>query len=82
MPTNQPSPAYPQSKAIVFAGCFLSILLALLWSSGPALAAQAPEPFFLMGSGRLQLKNLRNNRETRVELRHRDGSLNDAADEV
>ncbi len=55
----------------------LILVLVLL----PGLSPAAPEPdrFFLMGSGRLHLKNLRNHRETRVDLRNRDGSFNDAA---
>jgi uncharacterized protein YcbK (DUF882 family) len=59
---------------------FLAILnLVLILPPGLSLAGSEPERFFLMGSGRLHLKNLRNDREARVDLRNPDGSLNDAA---
>ena len=53
------------------------------YSAGQTWAGAPSEPFFLMGSGKLHLKNLRNGRETRVELLRPDGSLDEAAlDEV
>jgi uncharacterized protein YcbK (DUF882 family) len=55
------------------------LILVLVLLPGLSLAAREPDRFFLMGSGRLHLKNLRNDRETRVDLRNRDGSFNDAA---
>ncbi|MBM9529966.1 DUF882 domain-containing protein [Desulfoprunum benzoelyticum] len=51
----------------------------LLLAPIPTTADGEPGPFFLMGSGRLHLKNLRNGREAGVELLNPDGSLNDAA---
>ena len=47
--------------------------------TGRALAGTAPAPFFLMGSGKLHLNNLRNGREARVEILRPDGSLDEAA---
>lgn len=55
------------------------LILVLVLLPGLSPAAREPDRFFLMGSGRLHLKNLRNDRETRVDLRNRDGSFNDAA---
>jgi uncharacterized protein YcbK (DUF882 family) len=40
---------------------------------------QQPDRFFLMGSGALHLKNLRNNREAKVKLLNQDGSFNEEA---
>lgn len=45
----------------------------------PVQAASGPEPFFLMGSGKLHLENVRNKKEVQVSLLNEDGSLNDAA---
>ena len=46
-------------------------------------ASQPTDRFFLMGSGTLHLKNLRNEQEARVHLLNRDGSFNERAfDEV
>jgi uncharacterized protein YcbK (DUF882 family) len=42
-------------------------------------AAQQSGRFFLMGSGALSLKNLHNEKEARVHLLNRDGSLNEKA---
>jgi len=42
-------------------------------------AGQQSGRFFLMGSGALSLKNLRNGKEGRVQLLNRDGSLNEKA---
>jgi hypothetical protein len=59
---------------------FLAVLiLVMVLPPGLSRAAREPDRFFLMGSGRLHLKNLRNDRQTRVDLRNRDGSFNDAA---
>jgi uncharacterized protein YcbK (DUF882 family) len=46
-----------------------------------SFAYGAPEPnrFFLMGSGSLHLKNLRNKREAEVSLLNKDGSFNEEA---
>jgi uncharacterized protein YcbK (DUF882 family) len=55
------------------------LLVIMLFSPVPTWAAEEPGVFFLMGSGRLHLKNLRNGREARVALLNPDGSLNDAA---
>ncbi len=63
------------SRALILA----VLSLALLLPPGLSLAAREPDRFFMMGNGRLHLKNLRNDREARVDLRKRDGSLNDAA---
>ena len=62
----------------------LLVMLLLLsanlpFSSGEARADAASGPFFLMGSGKLHLKNLRNGRETRVQLLKPDGSLDETA---
>ena len=47
------------------------------------IAGQPFERFFLMGSGTLHMKNLRNEREARVHLVNQDGSLNEQGfDEV
>jgi len=42
-------------------------------------AVSQPNRFFLMGSGSLHLKNLRNNREAKVNLLNKDGSFNEEA---
>lgn len=42
-------------------------------------AGQEQDRFFLMGSGVMQLKNHRNNREAKVSLLNKDGSLNEEA---
>lgn len=55
------------------------VLTFLLLAPIPTTVAGEQGPFFLMGSGRLHLKNLRNGREARVALLNPDGSLNDAA---
>jgi uncharacterized protein YcbK (DUF882 family) len=57
----------------------LFTLVGLLTTS-PYLAAQGPRaPFFLMGDGWVHIRNAQNNLETRVNLLHPDGSLNDSA---
>ncbi|MDD3619643.1 MAG: DUF882 domain-containing protein [Desulfobulbaceae bacterium] len=56
------------------------MLSALAVLAGADAGAGRPElPFFLMGSGNLHLKNLRNGEEARVSLLNADGSLNDEA---
>ena len=42
------------------------------------IAEQQPGRFFLMGSGTLQLKNLRNQQEAKIRLLNPDGSFNEA----
>ncbi len=60
--------------------CVLALLPAILASfAGQALAETTAAPFFLMGSGKLHLKNLRNGREARVAILLPDGSLDEAA---
>ena len=79
MPTTLLSPSRC-GWAIISRALFLAVLsLILALPPGLSLAAREPDRFFLMGSGRLHLKNLRNDRQTRVDLRNRDGSFNDAA---
>ncbi|MDP3480727.1 MAG: DUF882 domain-containing protein [Desulfoprunum sp.] len=59
---------------------FLVFLMAILaFSGGQCGAGQDSGRFFWMGSGTLHLKNLHNNKEVRVDLLKRDGSLNDTA---
>jgi hypothetical protein len=60
-----------------FLCCFFLILSVSLLSI-PADAQPDSGRFFLMGSGVLQLKNLRNNREAGVRLLNPDGSFNEA----
>jgi uncharacterized protein YcbK (DUF882 family) len=79
MPTDRLFLSYPEKKTIVFLIVITFLSLALTVPSGSPQAAYGPEPFFLMGSGKLHLKNLRNTKEARVELLNLDGSLNDAA---
>ena len=58
----------------------LFIALACLFSSiAPAEAGQGQGRFFLMGSGVMHMKNLRNNREAKVNLLNKDGSFNEEA---
>ena len=60
---------------------FLTVATWFLSTAAQAQAAQSqpvPSRFFLMGSGTMHLKNLRNNREARVHLLKADGSLNEA----
>jgi uncharacterized protein YcbK (DUF882 family) len=82
-PSRSRSPQNANAKAIlrvIVARILIAFLgLVLIVPSTPTPAAQAFEPFFLMGGGKLHLKNLRNGQEARVELRNTDGSLNDAA---
>jgi uncharacterized protein YcbK (DUF882 family) len=53
------------------------VMTLLLLAPIPTTADGEPGLFFLMGSGKLHLKNLRNGREARVELLNADGSLNE-----
>jgi Uncharacterized protein conserved in bacteria len=55
------------------------ILASILLFAGFTHADQQPNRFFLMGSGSLHLKNLRNNREAKVNLLNKDGSFNTEA---
>lgn len=64
-------------SAGISAGLILCAIMVLAW--GMSRAGEAARPFFLMGSGRLHLLNLRNNQEARICLLNADGSLNDAA---
>lgn len=54
------------------------LFLAVLSCPLPTHAQPAQGRFFLMGSGAMHLKNLRNNREATVHLLKADGSLNEA----
>jgi uncharacterized protein YcbK (DUF882 family) len=59
---------------------YAALLIAITaFNPTPSLADLQSGPFFLMGSGALHLKNLRNEREARVRLLNRDGSLNEQA---
>ena len=61
---------------------FARILVALvgLLVTAPYLDAQEPlAPFFLMGDGRVHLRNAQNHLEAKVNLLNVDGSLNDSA---
>ncbi|ADW17759.1 Peptidase M15A [Desulfobulbus propionicus DSM 2032] len=49
----------------------------LLFQATDSTATQPSERFFLMGSGSMHLKNLRNDREARVHLLNPDGSFNE-----
>ncbi|MCL2459065.1 MAG: DUF882 domain-containing protein [Desulfobulbus sp.] len=64
------------SRFLKFA-CILASCTLLLADS--LHAAQQLDRFFLMGSGVLHLKNLRNNREAQVTLLNKDGSFNQEA---
>jgi uncharacterized protein YcbK (DUF882 family) len=57
----------------------LMLIMVVLFACGTGLAGQDEHRFFLMGSGKLHLLNLRNNEEAKVSLLNEDGSLNDAA---
>ncbi|MGD9947891.1 MAG: YcbK family protein [Desulfobulbus sp.] len=59
-----------------FFALFLALLLSLFVTTANAQPPQGR--FFLMGSGVMQLKNLRNNREAKVHLLKSDGSFNEA----
>jgi uncharacterized protein YcbK (DUF882 family) len=57
----------------------ISIVLSLSLSNETGAAEQPPGRFFLMGSGTMHLKNLRNNRDAKVNLLNPDRSLNEEA---
>jgi uncharacterized protein YcbK (DUF882 family) len=59
---------------------FFALFLMLFFSFAaiPVHAATPQGRFFLMGSGTMHLKNLRNNRAAKVHLLNTDGSLNEA----
>lgn len=58
----------------------LILVLLVLMVIAPGLNAQDPiPPFFLMGDGRVHLRNVQNNLEAKVNLLNADGSLNDSA---
>jgi uncharacterized protein YcbK (DUF882 family) len=62
----------------LFVRCLLA--LAGLLASAPYLVAQGPmAPFFLMGDGRVHIRNAQNNLEAKVNLLNADGSLNESA---
>lgn len=54
-------------------------LFAIGGYDGSVCAAASEGRYFLMGSGKLNLENLRNNRKAEVELLDADGAINDAA---
>ena len=70
------NPFPPRFHMLFWVRC--SLLLALLLSALPSQAQTSQGRFFLMGSGTMHLKNLRNNREATVHLLKADGSLNEA----
>jgi len=53
------------------------IVVFTFFNATTILADPQPGRFFLMGSGALHLKNLRNEKEAQVRLLNRDGSLNE-----
>ena len=57
----------------------LLLCIVVVFACSISRAEQEAARFFLMGSGRLQLKNLRNNEAAQVSLLNADGSLNDEA---
>ncbi len=57
---------------------YFSVLVSFT-SSLDVWAASPRDRFFLMGSGILHLKNLRNNREARVELLTKNGGINESS---
>lgn len=59
------------------AATFNNILVIILIFCGYCAADQPSARFFLMGSGTLHLKNLRNEKEARIDLLNRDGSFNE-----
>jgi uncharacterized protein YcbK (DUF882 family) len=79
MPTDQHFLPYA-GKKIIIPLLFISFLsLIPIMPFVTVQAASRPEPFFLMGSGKLHLENLRNSREAEVSLLNPDGSFNDVA---
>lgn len=57
----------------------LFLCVAVIFACGISRADQEAARFFLMGSGKLHLKNLRNNEAAQVSLLNADGSFNDEA---
>ena len=57
----------------------LLLCVTLVFACGISRAEQEPARFFLMGSGKLHLKNLRNNEAAQVSLLNADGSFNEEA---
>jgi uncharacterized protein YcbK (DUF882 family) len=57
---------------------FVFIFLFCSCCSNTANAELSHGRFFIMGSGRMHLKNLRNNREANVQLLNADGSFNES----
>ncbi len=55
------------------------LFFVVLFACGVSRAEQEAAPFFLMGSGKLHLKNLRNNEAAQVSLLKGDGSFNEEA---
>ena len=55
------------------------LLACTLFFTSQSFAGTPPGRFFLMGSGTMHLKNLRNNREAKVSLLLPDGSFNEEA---
>jgi len=65
---------------IRFLHCTLFLAVFSLLSTHAAVAEPSPQGrFFVMGSGVLHLKNLRNNREAKVNLLNQNGSFNEEA---
>ncbi len=56
-----------------------SVVLSLSFSNQTGAAEQPQGRYFLMGSGTMHLKNLRNNREAKVNLLNPDKSFNEEA---
>ena len=57
----------------------LFLFVVVVLACGISRAEQGSARFLLMGSGKLHLKNLRNNEAAQVSLLHEDGSFNDEA---
>jgi uncharacterized protein YcbK (DUF882 family) len=57
----------------------LVICLILLVAGSSVLAQSESDPFFLMGDGRLHIKNMHTKKEARVNLLRPDGSINESA---
>ena len=75
------------NKKITFFIMFAAFLDIVALCYGVQCAADQPsDRFFMMGCGKLDLKNLRNEREAKIHLLNRDGSFNeksfDEADRV
>lgn len=55
------------------------LFVVVIFACGTSRAEQEINRFYLMGSGKLHLKNLRNNEAAQVSLLNEDGSFNDEA---